>query len=1028
MTASAPTLALILGAFLLIGKSRGDSISDLLLKIQFKNEGIIKSSDRYVWKRQGCVYLEQENVTHISDSAMGWDLWDAFNYRYQQLDNGTLVPPPSGIRSAVPLGGVSTGSIELRGDGTLHEWVIMNQTPGGAAKIQVFEEAVFGMRTSVSSVSKKQSNQQKQVASQKSDEFYLNVHIPRSENEVIKMTKEIDEEIEEMRVQIGGDRLKRHLKKLPKEKSNGAQAFVLQTHPPTGLPGVQAMKYQGSHPVSRLEVQDSCVPVEAALYGYSTYYVNNLNKSATPAIAFTLVMKNPSKTNKVDAAFMLNLPLGIEKMQDRSYVEGTLESEEALTVTNDLQCMKLCSSVKECGTWTFQEDTKSCVLYTSVNLNRFNPQRSSGVKGFWQVHETGGNLNCISLVRECNVAPCGNLSICASSLNNQGVATSFGSADDVMDLWNDFAANGKFTKTAVTPESGALPNMHGAMALSTTLQPGKEKSVTLILSWYYPNRDFKRRIYGNFYKHLFADSIDVAQQMAVALPHTIGNITLMQNSLFNSSLPEFLQDIYVNSLGHIRSAFWLADGRWRQWEAYDCPDTDSVHNDGERHIPYITFFPESTKNKMLAWAKSQNAAGMIAEELRVSVLVPGDEIDVPGGRVMSDCSSMFAVYALELYRWKGEVEFVKSLWPNIKKAVQWHIDQAKEYGQPRKLETTYDYVVLTIYDFSAYTSGFHLLALRAGYELALAFGDTDFANTCQSAYRRGVEAIDKYQWNATHEYYNAYTTLNKVDSIDFRLDSKNFRSTLGKMIEAQGLVGVTENLPATPGAVMADSFYAQVVAFSVGLGPLVDPSRLIKHLKAEYEHNETPYGMLVMTGRYPYPGPAVKPFRDNCIWQMANPNWGTLNIHLEQNVTNAINVAKVTLDRWRSIENDQWNAAGITGGVGYGLEGQSFMTSHYGYYMSSWYMIFALTGQWASIPDGILKFNPKVAPPYRYPVLLPGVVGSLEAENLLAGKIQYSLELHFGQLELNTLSVNGVVYPSSNALLRAGDKVTWSSN
>jgi hypothetical protein len=28
-------------------------------------------------------------------------------------------------------------------------------------------------------------------------------------------------------------------------------------------------------------------------------------------------------------------------------------------------------------------------------------------------------------------------------------------------------------------------------------------------------------------------------------------------------------------------------GYWRQWEAFDCPDLDSIHNDGERHLSYV---------------------------------------------------------------------------------------------------------------------------------------------------------------------------------------------------------------------------------------------------------------------------------------------------------------------------------------------------------------------------------------------------------------------------------------------------------
>ncbi len=40
---------------------------------------------------------------------------------------------PSGLRhSGIPLGGLGTGSVELRSDGYFHEWQIMNNAPWGA--------------------------------------------------------------------------------------------------------------------------------------------------------------------------------------------------------------------------------------------------------------------------------------------------------------------------------------------------------------------------------------------------------------------------------------------------------------------------------------------------------------------------------------------------------------------------------------------------------------------------------------------------------------------------------------------------------------------------------------------------------------------------------------------------------------------------------------------------------------------------------------------------------------------------------
>ena len=45
--------------------------------------------------------------------------------------------------------GISTGNIELRGDGKFHEWSIFNQHPAGAAKIQVIDDVFMGFRAAV---------------------------------------------------------------------------------------------------------------------------------------------------------------------------------------------------------------------------------------------------------------------------------------------------------------------------------------------------------------------------------------------------------------------------------------------------------------------------------------------------------------------------------------------------------------------------------------------------------------------------------------------------------------------------------------------------------------------------------------------------------------------------------------------------------------------------------------------------------------------------------------------------------------
>jgi non-lysosomal glucosylceramidase len=92
----------------------------------------------------------------------------------------------------------------------------------------------------------------------------------------------------------------------------------------------------------------------------------------------------------------------------------------------------------------------------------------------------------------------------------------------------------------------------------------------------------------------------------------LGDISAVHSALSSTSLPLWLQDLLINSVSHTRDALWWQQcagchaskdarvvpatfGYWRQYEAYDCPDLDSIHNDGERHIPYIMFLPDGTR-------------------------------------------------------------------------------------------------------------------------------------------------------------------------------------------------------------------------------------------------------------------------------------------------------------------------------------------------------------------------------------------------------------------------------------------------
>ena len=130
---------------------------------------------------------------------------------------------------------------------------------------------------------------------------------------------------------------------------------------------------------------------------------------------------------------------------------------------------------------------------------------------------------------------------------------------------------------------------------------------------------------------------------------------------------------------------------------------------------------------------------------------------------------------------------------------------------------------------------------------------------------------------------------------------------------------------------MADCTYANVLADTLGLSPLTTNQQISSHLDAVLRQNDSPYGLIVQTGRYP----SIHDHgdNDNAVWMMASPNWATLALWRGFDHLKALGVAKKLLDWWRLHLKDMWNVVAVAGGVNTSSAGQPLANSHYGYHM-----------------------------------------------------------------------------------------------
>lgn len=535
-----------------------------------------------------------------------------------------MLPPPLGLRSAVPLGGVGAGALELRGDGSIHEVTIQNQSPGGAAKYGTFSDALLAVR-------------------------------------------------------IGA----------------GAAPAAVRTRPPPGIPGVAGITYSGAYPVSRLTVDDPTVGPAGSnptVYAYSHLAAGDKVASGKPAVAFTLSLSNPSATEALPVSFALSLPLaGVNDCARNSRVAPVATTQAPSAAA----CLQACAGNPQCASWTWRGQGPSagtCTLNGDVPWSVHEEGASCGIAGSWlSASPVALTFSAYPAGLEGNASDsnpgAGDLTLAAvvdpASTTFTNLSVTAGVGDNVTSAWASVfgSSSGAASGADAVPPSGT----HGMLSVSGSLPPGSSGTLSIVLAWYFPDRDHVGFDVGNFYSTLYRDSLDVASQLTTsgALASAVSDIAALHSVFTASTLPSWLVDHSINSFSHMRTVIWTRDGRWRQWEAPDCPDVDSIHNDYQRHLPYLWLFPENEVQKMEKWASGQvtepgnGEFGLIYEYLGAFSLGP---LDVPGGRVMADTTSLWVVEALELWRNTGDGDLLQRFYPTVARALTWQVNRARRAG------------------------------------------------------------------------------------------------------------------------------------------------------------------------------------------------------------------------------------------------------------------------------------------------------------------------------------------------------------
>lgn len=524
--------------------------------------------------------------------------------------------------------------------------------------------------------------------------------------------------------------------------------------------------------------------------------------------------------------------------------------------------------------------------------------------------------------------------------------------EDYASLWKDFSIKG-----VVTQKEGK----DGCLTVKLTLTPREEKEVLFLLSWYFPNLyDYVGRPLGHKYEEWFKSAEDVARY-ALKNYEKLHSESLAFHDAFYSTLPHWLADaINAQFTTLYKSTWWTKDGTFGVWEGMNaCCGLQTTDVSYYGSFPVLMFFPELEKVEINLTARAQSDKGEIPH------FFPG-RFDVPDGYWRIDMEPQYILMVYRDYLWTGDKEFLKKMWPHIKRAIDYErsIDKDGD-GIPNIEGSALTYDGWPMHGTSVYVASVWLAGLRAATEMGKIVGDEEAVKSYSALYRKARQSFIEELWNG--EYFILYH-----DVATGRKDT----------------------------CCMLDQMNGQWYAHMLDLGYILPEDMVRSAITACYKYNRRPLqggmgyidwqkGECWVNGAWPRGGATVPEIGGQwgSPWTGTEYMFASLLIY-EGMVKEGLEVVKAVYDRY--------NAGGLTWNH---IE----CGGHYFRPMDSLTILFALQGFHYDAPNACLTLKPRFNPQnHQSPFVLPTAWGIFSQE-VKGGKQVDSLTVKRGKLVLSKL-------------------------
>ncbi|MBI9070182.1 MAG: hypothetical protein JEY94_01205 [Melioribacteraceae bacterium] len=737
-----------------------------------------------------------------------------------------------------------------------------------------------------------------------------------------------------VRYQVEGEEARIKLLQLNNEINEGGQIGIAYYYP--WMTAIEKVEYEAKFPNTKIKFTDSEMPFEIELTVNSPFIPHDVKNSSLPGVYFDFNVKSKSdkKVNIFLIATLRNL-VGYDTI-DKLFTASITEekgykyfdmSVDGMDTESPVWGQMGIASLSDESTYYLGWEHKHPYYELLVVNNKFPDINDTEGRNF--IDEKTGKKVGRYTSESYDQRHFSSIGITKELEFNQSFKHSF------VFTWNFPNAYGA----------------HNAPTIQESVEWNNKEDYSVI-------QKVTKKI-GNYYNNFFNTSLDVADYMVKNRDDLQNRTNSFFNDFYSSDLDQwFLEQISSNLNTFRTSSTFNKKGQFGIREGLSADKswgpniTSDVTYYGSSSI--ITLFPSLQLSSMRAHKSVQQPNGDIAHGLAYDMDYTQNGTWGVSHRV--DLVGNYIQMVVRDYLWTDDNEFIKEMWPSLKKAFDFGINQwdTNNDNMPDMHGIMSSYDNFPMNGLASYIQSQWLNSAKGMYEVAKVLNDSD-EEKYKEIYEDAVKLMEEHIWNG--EYYvlaNDYTGDKGVDK-----------------------------------GILTDQAIGQWMAHQSGFGSLLKPERVRLALNKILEVSYKPsFGLRNCT----WPEyPELFPIHESGLWvDQANSCWTGVELAFasflmyEDMYDEAMKVTKTVDDRYRKN--------------GLYFDHQEF-GGHYLRPMSAWGILNGALG--LAIRNNNYIFSPCI-PKDNYKVLFAYNNGTAFFSKKMD---EVALEVRSGEMKINSISL-----------------------